>query len=181
MRARTLNTAQGRWMTQDPIGFDGGDYNLYRYVANRPTVLTDPSGLVDWPDWPKVQDCVADCAKKGTAQKIASCLVDCLGKDFIDKNCRWVICQIFPIFCRCPGKDPCKLQANNADWCQGCCSIKYYCCLMKNVNSITEMDKCYTEATKCHTDCHGGTDYGDGLPKGNPPPDTSGGQRRKPV
>ncbi|MCX6382377.1 MAG: hypothetical protein NT023_23355 [Armatimonadetes bacterium] len=45
VRARTLNTAQGRWMTQDPIGFQGGDYNLYRYVANRPTVLTDPSGL----------------------------------------------------------------------------------------------------------------------------------------
>jgi len=44
VRARTLNTAQGRWMTQDPIGFKGGDVNLYRYVANRPTVLTDPSG-----------------------------------------------------------------------------------------------------------------------------------------
>ena len=46
VRARTLNTAQGRWMTQDPIGFKGGDINLYRYVANRPTVLTDPSGLL---------------------------------------------------------------------------------------------------------------------------------------
>ena len=46
VRARTLNTAQGRWMTQDPIGFEGGDYNLYRYVENRPTVLVDPSGLL---------------------------------------------------------------------------------------------------------------------------------------
>ncbi len=50
VRARTLNTAQGRWMTQDPIGFKGGDYNLYRYVNNRPTVLTDPSGLIPCSD-----------------------------------------------------------------------------------------------------------------------------------
>ncbi len=49
VRARTLNTAQGRWMTQDPIGFKGGDINLYRYVNNRPTVLTDPSGLYGAP------------------------------------------------------------------------------------------------------------------------------------
>ena len=34
VRARTLNTSHGRWMTQDPIGFDGGDLNLYRYVQD---------------------------------------------------------------------------------------------------------------------------------------------------
>ena len=45
VRARTLNTAQGRWMTQDPIGFDGGDYNLYRYVENNVVTWSDPSGL----------------------------------------------------------------------------------------------------------------------------------------
>ncbi len=48
VRARTLNTLQGRWMTQDPIGFKGGDINLYRYVNNRPTVLVDPIGLFPW-------------------------------------------------------------------------------------------------------------------------------------
>jgi hypothetical protein len=35
----------GRWTTQDPIGFSAGDYNLFRYVGNNPTNLTDPSGL----------------------------------------------------------------------------------------------------------------------------------------
>lgn len=35
----------GKWISQDPIGFDGGDANLYRYVGNRPTMATDPSGL----------------------------------------------------------------------------------------------------------------------------------------
>lgn len=44
VQARTLNTQQGRWMTKDPIGFDGGDWNLYRYVENRPIAAVDPSG-----------------------------------------------------------------------------------------------------------------------------------------
>src|SRR5258708_941623 len=34
VRARMLNTQQGRWLTPDPIGFVGRDYNLYRYVVN---------------------------------------------------------------------------------------------------------------------------------------------------
>lgn len=37
----------GRWLTPDPIGFDGGDPNLYRFVGNSPTNSTDPSGLID--------------------------------------------------------------------------------------------------------------------------------------
>ena len=31
--------------SQDPIGFNAGDANLYRYVGNAPTMGTDPSGL----------------------------------------------------------------------------------------------------------------------------------------
>ena len=33
-----------RYLSQDPIGFDGGDYNLYRFVVNAPLTTTDPSG-----------------------------------------------------------------------------------------------------------------------------------------
>ena len=44
-RARVLDTANGRWMTQDPIGFSGGDINLYRYVLNSPMLYIDPEGL----------------------------------------------------------------------------------------------------------------------------------------
>lgn len=29
----------------DPLGFEAGDANLYRYVGNAPTMLTDPFGL----------------------------------------------------------------------------------------------------------------------------------------
>jgi RHS repeat-associated protein len=54
-RARYLDHATGRWLSQDPIGFRAGDANLYRYVGNSPTNFTDPSGLIspaDHPKWP---------------------------------------------------------------------------------------------------------------------------------
>ena len=44
-RARYYDAALGRWLSQDPIGFEAGDANLYRYVGNRPITATDPSGL----------------------------------------------------------------------------------------------------------------------------------------
>ena len=35
----------GRFISEDPIAFEGGDANLYRYVGNSPTNFADPSGL----------------------------------------------------------------------------------------------------------------------------------------
>ncbi len=35
----------GRFISEDPIAFEGGDANLYRYVGNSSTDFTDPSGL----------------------------------------------------------------------------------------------------------------------------------------
>ena len=43
--ARYYDPTIGRWTTADPLGFAGGDTNLYRYVYNEPTRFTDPSGL----------------------------------------------------------------------------------------------------------------------------------------
>jgi hypothetical protein len=37
----------GRWMQEDPIGFDAGDVNLYRAESNSPTTSLDPTGLDD--------------------------------------------------------------------------------------------------------------------------------------
>ena len=34
----------GRWTTKDPIGFAGGDTNLYAYVGGNPMSYVDPSG-----------------------------------------------------------------------------------------------------------------------------------------
>jgi uncharacterized protein RhaS with RHS repeats len=38
----------GRWLTKDPIGFAGGDTNLYRYASNDPVNFVDMSGEWAW-------------------------------------------------------------------------------------------------------------------------------------
>jgi len=44
-RARYYHAQLGRFISRDPIGYDGGDANLYRYVGNAPTNARDPIGL----------------------------------------------------------------------------------------------------------------------------------------
>lgn len=39
------DAATGRWLSKDPILFDGGDTNLFGYVNNDPVNFRDPSGL----------------------------------------------------------------------------------------------------------------------------------------
>ena len=45
VRARHLDTQRGRWTSSDPIGFAGGDNNLYRYAGNNSVTFSDSSGL----------------------------------------------------------------------------------------------------------------------------------------
>jgi RHS repeat-associated protein len=44
-RARYYSPSVGTFESEDPIGFGGGDTNLFRYTGNEPTNGTDPSGL----------------------------------------------------------------------------------------------------------------------------------------
>jgi RHS repeat-associated protein len=43
--ARDYDPEVGRWLSKDPILFDGGDTNLYGYVLQDPVNLVDPFGL----------------------------------------------------------------------------------------------------------------------------------------
>ncbi len=54
--ARDYDPVTGRWTSKDPIGFDGGDVNLYGYVFDDPVNLVDPFGLDAWDDDPNVAD-----------------------------------------------------------------------------------------------------------------------------
>ncbi len=44
-RARWYDPQLGRFVSDDPEGFNGGDINFYAYVTNNPTDRVDPSGL----------------------------------------------------------------------------------------------------------------------------------------
>ncbi|KMQ52293.1 Rhs family protein [Chitinispirillum alkaliphilum] len=42
--ARDYDAETGRWTSKDPIRFEGGDGNLYRYCGNDPVNFVDPDG-----------------------------------------------------------------------------------------------------------------------------------------
>src|SRR3989338_1217913 len=56
LRNRYYDPRTGRFITKDPIGFTGGDVNVYGYVGNNPVNWVDPWGLLECkigPDIPK--------------------------------------------------------------------------------------------------------------------------------
>ena len=53
--ARDYDPETGRWTSKDPIGFGGGDTNLYGYVLAAPQSLVDPAGLDALTQDPKVR------------------------------------------------------------------------------------------------------------------------------
>jgi RHS repeat-associated protein len=46
---RWYDSNVGRWISEDPIGFEAGDWNLARYVSNRVPFSNDPFGLAIMP------------------------------------------------------------------------------------------------------------------------------------
>lgn len=44
MSSRYYSHDTGRFISEDPIGFAGEDFNLYRYVENNPLKFIDPFG-----------------------------------------------------------------------------------------------------------------------------------------
>ncbi len=46
LRARPYRPALARFLSQDPIGFEGSEWNLYEYAINNPLMNSDPTGLI---------------------------------------------------------------------------------------------------------------------------------------
>jgi len=61
-RARYYDPNAGRFVSEDPLGFLGGDADFYTYVQNDPTSLTDPDGLTP-------QDCTHTCVGRARVLK----------------------------------------------------------------------------------------------------------------
>ena len=53
MRARYYDAETGRFLNEDPLGFEGGDLDLYVYVNDNPITGIDPEGLFEW--WNKIK------------------------------------------------------------------------------------------------------------------------------
>ena len=53
---RDYDAETGKWTAKDPIGFNGGDTNLYGYVLGDPVNLVDPEGLS-----PSFSNCLSKC------------------------------------------------------------------------------------------------------------------------
>lgn len=81
-RARYYDMTSGRFISEDPIGFKGGD-NLYAFVKNNPLLLRDPKGTCPGPlpcTPPPVFDTVSahlytcPCQALGDIDKTCQCL-----------------------------------------------------------------------------------------------------------
>ncbi len=112
---RKLYGAIGRWISPDPIGFNGGDWNLYRYTSNMPTVATDPTGqYIRWhidpncvgrdqaSPCPKPDPCVEGCKTAYDTPLIKSWLV----VDPVGENPDGTLC--FNESCCCQCGFPCR-------------------------------------------------------------------------
>jgi RHS repeat-associated protein len=77
--ARYYDPALGKWTSMDPLGFDAGDANLYRYVANGPTNGVDPSGRDPGAPTNLNYFIQSQLAQKGTANVSATDWCSCKG------------------------------------------------------------------------------------------------------
>jgi RHS repeat-associated protein len=91
--ARDYDSDTGRWASKDPVGFGGGDPNLYLYVGGDPINRIDPVGLEWWDpvDWGRAAVDGVGTAIDGIGGFVSSVLseANCLLGDLVDQLSQW--------------------------------------------------------------------------------------------
>lgn len=62
-RARYYDPQVGRFLSEDPIRFEGKQTSFYPYVHNSPPNYLDPNGLKPWDKAKAFNDCLDGCLK----------------------------------------------------------------------------------------------------------------------
>ena len=83
--ARDYDSSIGRWISKDPIRFDGRQANIYVYIGNDPVNATDPQGLgINVPCAPnvstgtRIQDCMDFCGSAPEGGDVGTCASTCI-------------------------------------------------------------------------------------------------------
>jgi len=74
LRARAYSPTMGRFLSEDPIGYEGSGENLYRYAENDPVNLSDPMGLDALSDTSDFIGCWGDSYTLGITKGIRGLL-----------------------------------------------------------------------------------------------------------
>jgi RHS repeat-associated protein len=169
VRARTLRTDLTRWLTEDQIGYDGGDLNVFRYANADPATFIDRWGLMaasgqkpcsdllkNAGDLPKdLLNCILQ--SNGNKEKIEECIkkfkdkIKDKGKDAI---IAYLACIAASTTCGKTrgGRNPCDPpETDDVDLCHTCCYDKYLDCVMhcmgqKNVDLGICLAKCKSDS-----------------------------------
>jgi RHS repeat-associated protein len=89
-RARYYHPALQRFISEDPIGFAGGDTNLYAYVWNSPMGLVDPLGLDAWSDAGNLAAGFGDTLTMGGTAWVRGLWIQQFGlPDTVDASSTW--------------------------------------------------------------------------------------------
>jgi RHS repeat-associated protein len=153
VRARVLDSVKGRWDSRDPIGFDGGDWNVYRYVENRPVMDMDPSGkdncikIKDMPN--NVQLALRQCLFETEFQgndALTECMSGKLRGIGLTIFAQWLYCKINHT------PDPCTDSRSKRveTFCQSCCDFKKSGC---SIYSGATVIGCKNALEICYIDC----------------------------
>jgi RHS repeat-associated protein len=151
-RNRCYHPVLGRFLSRDPIGYDGGD-NLYEYTGDHPTIATDAAGLYPC-DAAQTKACDAQCEAycgKGNGA-VAKAVCDAWEKEITVGG---VVCEVLGFYCDCT----CKPKNKKDKWrcttkprgsCPAQCQIPYVG-FGRTKEAAKDASEGSCQAAGCHT------------------------------